>query len=287
MDLQDIKNIQNHYDSHLDFYEQWTDRSSGGYHFGFPKKFAEIFNNQRMITNLSDLVIEELQIQNNDVILDAGCGAGHVAFRIEEKKPEFGSKIFGVTLSRFQHELALRKVNEKNSSVEIFEEDFEKTHFEDSKFDKIYFIDSLCHGTGAEKSLALKEMARIMKTGGVMVIADVFLEKQPEKLSKYFQYINRKVTKAWSVEEWIVENEFLREAKKYGFEIKKETDLTLKIPPSVMYAPLHWLPYSLVKSVFNTHYALVRKTLLHIGFFAPLLGIHPRFHYKAVVLQKR
>lgn len=284
--MKTTQEIEEHYNSHSEFYEQWTAASDGGYHFGFPKNILDIFDNQKMILNLSDLVIDELQIQKGETVLDAGCGVGHVSFRIEERYKNSLLKIFGVTISEKQQAIGEEKRIAKQSSVEIRKEDFEHMHFSDGMFDKVLFVDSLCHGTGEAKSPVLKEMSRVMKSGGTLVISDVFLKKSPENLGRYFRYVNKKVTAAWSVSEWAVESKFVEEATKHDFKVLKEQDLTMKIPPSVLYAPLRWLPYAMVRSLFDQRYKIVRRTLLRIGFFAPLLGIHPNFRYKVLVLQK-
>jgi cyclopropane fatty-acyl-phospholipid synthase-like methyltransferase len=280
------ENIQNHYDSHARFYEDWTGEDAGGYHFGFPKKFSEIFSNQQMIRNLTGLVVDELKIQPGQTILDAGCGAGHVALEIEKKFSTQDLKVFGVTLSGEQFRRAQEKIKSSSSKVHIYQESFEATSFPDAAFDTVFFVDAMCHGEAENKEKALQEITRILKPGGTLLVCDVFLQNNPKNLGKYFNFINNRVKNAWAVDDWTVESLFLKRAQSFGLQKVREEDLTWRIPPSVLYAPLKWLPVSVIRSIYKPEYRKVRKTLINVGFFAPLLGIHSAFRYKLMVFTK-
>lgn len=277
---------KHHYDSHSLYYEKWQGSLQGGYHFGFPKKFLDVLSNTRMIQNLTDLVIDTLAITRSQKILDAGCGKGQMMVQMLKKRPDQDIEVNGVTLSPVQFSLGKTFLEKQHSKAKIFLEDFEKTHFPDTYFDAIVFTDSLCHGEGNGKEKALLEMSRILKSEGKIVICDVFLRKTEESSSQYFQKISNKTRRAWAVDSWIVEPEFLDVAKRLGFKKTHEEPINAKIAPSVLQLPLRLLPTALIVSLFKKTYAQARKTLSVLAFTAPLLGIHPNFQYKLVVLER-
>jgi sterol 24-C-methyltransferase len=106
-----------------------------------------------------------LDLPKGSVVLDAGCGEGHVAIHLTKS---FGYKVYGIDLL----ELSIDAANRNKKKLELLEPifklmDYSETDFPDDFFDGIYTIETLVHASDYKKTL--KEFYRILKPGGVLV----------------------------------------------------------------------------------------------------------------------
>jgi ubiquinone/menaquinone biosynthesis C-methylase UbiE len=288
--MDNTKLAEEHYDRYLDPYEYWSGKNGGGYHFGFPKKFREIFDNEKMTKNMSELVIEKskLDYDSPQIILDAGCGAGYLGRILAKKFKHKDFKIYGITISKKQLELG-NQLNGKDAfknNLFLSLDNFEQTPFENDYFDAVYFVDSICHGSGKNKSKALSEAFRILKPGGAVVITDGFLAKEENDIYFWGKYLSRKVRHIFGVEEWANKNLFFQEMARIGFRDLKAEDYSYRIAPSVMHALFFKFPGSIVLFFRGKAKFFQIKYSFLVGFFAPLLGIHPSFKYQIVTAKK-
>ncbi len=278
--------IAKHYNDFDELYENWSGGTQGGYHYGFAKKVSDVFFNDRMIGNLSNLIAESLGIRGdgkNQSIFDAGCGVGDVSAIVAKHYNE--AKIYGITISEGQYTIAQKK-HPKTDKFCILKGDFENTQFKDDSFDAVFFVDSICHGEGDDKNAAVSEAYRILKPGGRLVVCDVFLQKPKSRWSKWFNFVNKQMLDQWRVNEWIVEERFKKSAEQIGFVNYKVTNLKWKIVPSVLHMIFTKIPWALYKSLTNKAYLKDLKAFIRMSIFVPLLGIHPIFHYQLITLQK-
>ena len=113
--------------------------------------------------------MEEAQVESGHAVLDAGCGTGSVTFPIAKAHP--GARLFPVSLSRSQLEIAQRYARRAGMrNVFLSEQSFTRTGFADATFDRIFFAESFCHAP--DKPTTIREVARILKPGGKLLIAD-------------------------------------------------------------------------------------------------------------------
>lgn len=279
---------RDHYQTFDRFYEHWTGSHNGGYHFGIAKKLSDIFHNSRMVRNTSNLVLDMLFEKGSiSKVLDAGCGSGDVARLLAKRNDAAAVNISGITLSERQVAIGREKnTKEHVNNVSLEVGSFEGLPYSDASFDGAYFIDAICHGEGGDKQKALAEIARVLKSGGRLVLSDVFLQEDPKKMSRYFRYINDRINATWAVKEWAVEGHFMEAAKRLGLRKVAEKNLTFLIAPSVLHVPLIHLPRAAWKSIFDRSYVKEMKTLWNVSIFAILIGIHPNFRYKALMFEK-
>lgn len=108
-------------------------------------------------------------INENDTILDAGCGVGGSCVYLAS---QHSCHAYGISLSATQIKRActnaqLRGVSERtNFSVQ----DYTKTTFHDATFDVAWALES--SGSATNKIAFIKEMYRVLKPGGRLVIGD-------------------------------------------------------------------------------------------------------------------
>ena len=98
------------------------------------------------------------------VVLDAGCGSGRNIAAIAAK----AKKVYAVDFSRKMLESAVGRVKQKN--VAFAEADIAKLPFPDGFFDAAFYIASLHHLSRREQPRAFREMARVLKKGGLAFI---------------------------------------------------------------------------------------------------------------------
>ncbi|QQR78464.1 MAG: methyltransferase domain-containing protein [Candidatus Moraniibacteriota bacterium] len=283
--------IGSHYDKYLDLYEYWSGRDGGGYHFGFARHFWEVLDNARMTGNLSTQVVDQLALdfQSPQVVLDAGCGVGHLGHLLAERFTHKNFTIHGITLSQKQVELAnqLKKDKPYAESLVFSRNDFESTGFPDCYFDAIYFVDAMCYGQGTQKTRVLEEAYRILKPGGTLVVVDGFFSPRNKWIDIFGAFADQRVRQTFSVESWANPSQFLQYMQQRGFEIIRNENFSWKIAPSVLHVLAHKLPGSIMRFLRGEAEWSEVQYFYSVGVFAPLLGISPNFEYRIVVARKR
>jgi len=118
--------------------------------------------------NLQRDVVRLLRPQTGDVILDAGCGTGNL---IQELRKSYSPRSISVTAIDFSSDMLAYARKKKNSGgVRFALADLNAPlPFRDETFDKIACVNTLYALSNPRNTLA--ELKRILKTGGVIVVA--------------------------------------------------------------------------------------------------------------------
>ena len=111
--------------------------------------------NQRMLLPLAQLAKQEASI------LDAGCGTGGLIKALQQHDPRW--KITGLDYSPVACDFARQR-----TTVPIKEGSIEALPFECMQFDAVVSADVICQID--DGSRALREFARVLKPGGILVI---------------------------------------------------------------------------------------------------------------------
>jgi ubiquinone/menaquinone biosynthesis C-methylase UbiE len=143
-----------------------------GWHFGYYEKGFRSY--KKAILNMNNYISKLLKINNSNFrILDAGCGVGATTTHLAKKHPN--SRFYGITLSSneimFAEELK-RKNDLKN--INFYQKSYNLTDFPNEYFDGIYALESVCYAKN--KTIFLKEMNRVLKKDGKLVIIDIFTQ---------------------------------------------------------------------------------------------------------------
>lgn len=112
-------------------------------------------------------VLNFANINNNETVLDAGCGTGDFVKYLSSKKPNINIKAIDFSNSMIKK---ARKKCWKYHKVEIERANFKKTKYQDNSFHKVFCINALFSVQGTEQ--ALREFYRIIKPGGMLIISD-------------------------------------------------------------------------------------------------------------------
>jgi ubiquinone/menaquinone biosynthesis C-methylase UbiE len=121
-----------------------------------------------------------VRITRGQKVLDIGCGTGALTIRAAQK----GAKVKGIDVDAQMLELAQKRANEARleESIELYETGVAELGNEDANsYDVI--MSGLCFSelTDDELNYALQEAKRILKPGGLLLIAD---EVRPGHIAK-------------------------------------------------------------------------------------------------------
>mgnify|MGYP001557891083 CR=1 FL=1 len=113
-------------------------------------------------------VLKELELRNNMKVLDVGCGTGYL---VEKAAREVdGGLIRGVDVSPEMVKVAQRRI-QRIKNAEVVVADAEKLPYSKKVFDGVVSTLALHHFPDAQ--VAVREMARVAKKDGKIVLVDV------------------------------------------------------------------------------------------------------------------
>ena len=104
------------------------------------------------------------QLSAESHVLDVGCGSGNTACFITK---EYGSRVCGIDISEIMIAKAEERVKRDGviDKLEFRVEDVYQMTFEDASFD-VAVIESVLTPLAGDKVLALREIARVVRSGG-------------------------------------------------------------------------------------------------------------------------
>ncbi len=159
---------------------------------------AELFDNKlehiesrpddAMFKQVGSKALEALELDKNDILLDAGTGAGNNAM----KAALSCSRVIGIDISRKSLDRAGIKASEKGfENLEFLygsiEEPNEGTDLTSYGINKILVNYALHHLPDELKKQGLANLAGIMKRPGRMVIGDIMFFEDPEAHLEKFE----------------------------------------------------------------------------------------------------
>ncbi len=167
--------IQDYYDrTRFDYHVAWMNRQNLSLHFGYYDEHAS--RHADALPNMNRAMADAADIQPGERVLDAGCGMGGSCFWLAENRCV---EVVGITpvasqLADCQGFLEKRNLAGK---VEFVLADYRKTPFPDASFDVVWACESQCHCP--EKADFYREMHRVLRPGGRLVVADYIRTARP------------------------------------------------------------------------------------------------------------
>lgn len=225
-----LKEIREYFDTTAPGYKAWGSlpEKEGIYalHCGFHPQGLES-NHQESIRLMTQRVIDTAEINHGQIILDAGCGVGDITFDIAARNPT--TIVVGITISEDQIYIAsaYKKTHQiYNAHFSVM--DFSALGFLENSFDRIIFCESFCYAP--DKKLILKELSRVLRHNGSIVIADGFFthEKLTQQEAKQYEVVR----KGWLIPNFVSIELFTHWLKEAGFGSVKAENITRNILPS-------------------------------------------------------
>lgn len=208
-----MKQVEEYYDQSSKYYLLfYADRESLGFHYGYWNKNTK--SRREALLNQNREIAKPLQIQPGDRVLDVGCGVGGSSLWLAKYTK---GKFEGITLSAKQVALARQFAQDRNLSdrVSFHQMDFNQTTFADKSFDKIFAIESFCHSYFNLLNI-FREMYRLLKQGGKLVMSDGILLRQPR--NKQEQKWLDNFSKGWHVDTLCTVDEITSAFREAGFK---------------------------------------------------------------------
>ncbi|MEI6266408.1 MAG: methyltransferase domain-containing protein [bacterium] len=190
----------------------------------FWAKYFKVYDVLNMVIPYQELlgsIINELDIKKGDLVLDAGCGTGNLAVKMKTK----GAKVIGIDNCIE----ALDIYKEKDKQAEILVHDLTMPlPFPDGFFDKIASNNVLYTISKANRQAVYKELKRVLKPGGLLVVANIQKDFKPLNIYKdhlkqdlsvngYFRLMIKIVKMSFPTIKMFYYNSIIKSNNKSGF----------------------------------------------------------------------
>ncbi|WP_160671848.1 class I SAM-dependent methyltransferase [Clostridium sp. C8-1-8] len=126
--------------------------------------------------NLTSWGLENINIENNFIVLDIGCGGGKTVSRMAERANQ--GKVYGMDYSddcvKWSIDLNINLI--KENKVEIFQGTVENIPFDAEKFDLITAVETIYFWPDVKANFS--EVRRVLKTGGTFAIINEMYDSE-------------------------------------------------------------------------------------------------------------
>ena len=149
---------------------------NGGWRYDLTGWFHDTFSFRGKFRELRQRTANLARIQPGEQVLDVGCGTGTLAMEVARRVGRAG-RVAGVDPGTEQIARARAKAARRNVPIEFQIGVIEQLAFPDQTFDVVFSTLMMHHLPASLKRQGLAEIARVLKPGGRLVIAD-FKRKQ-------------------------------------------------------------------------------------------------------------
>ncbi len=150
---------------------------NGGWHCDLMRWFIDIFVFRGQLRQLRQRTATLARMQPGEQVLDVGCGTGTLAMEVQSCVGRAG-RVAGIDPSPQQIARARAKAARRHVPIEFQIGVIEQLAFPDQTFDVVLSTLMMHHLPASLKRQGLAEIARVLKPGGRLVIADFKRKKE-------------------------------------------------------------------------------------------------------------
>ena len=165
---------------------------NGGWRYDLTGWFCDTFLFRGQLRQLRQRTTTLARIQPGDAVLDVGCGTGTLAMDVARRVGRTG-RVAGVDPSPQQIARARSKAAQRNVPIEFQIGVIEHLPFPDQTFDVVFSTLMMHHLPAPLKRQGLAEIARVLKPGGRLVIADFKHKKERAGQAARFHARGRRI----------------------------------------------------------------------------------------------
>jgi ubiquinone/menaquinone biosynthesis C-methylase UbiE len=158
----------------------------GGWRHDLMAWFIDTFMFRGQWRELRQRTADLAQLQSGETVLDVGCGTGTLALEVARRVGRAG-RVAGVDPGTEQIARARAKAARRNAPIEFQIGVIERLPFPDRSFDVVFSTLMMHHLPAPLKRQGLAEIARVLKPGGRLVIADFTHKKERQGPAARFQ----------------------------------------------------------------------------------------------------
>ena len=261
MDYQ--KNVSDYYKQTQNHYEKWWKLKHGlSLHYGIWGENTPDFLSALANTNHQMAALAE--VKKRDRILDAGCGVGGAAIFLAK---EHNATVTGITLSVEQQKRATNSAKDLGAKTADFQiQDYLNTSFANETFDIVWACESMT--SAPNKFDFAKEVSRVLKPGGRLVVSDFFLSPTTDRTK---ETLIQKWEESWAMNAFLNTKTFTRFCGENKMKLNQDRDFTKEITPSAKRMYQSYLGGLIPSEIYN--------------FFHPKVSRYARHHYKSGLWQ--
>jgi ubiquinone/menaquinone biosynthesis C-methylase UbiE len=149
----------------------------GGWRYDLHEWLTDLFQFRGKVRELRQKIVNLARIQSGEKVLDVGCGTGTLAIKVARRVGRAG-RVEGIDPGTSQIARARSKVARRNLPIEFQIGVIEQLPFPDQTFDVVFSTLMMHHLPAVVKRQGLAEIARVLKPGGRLVIADFTHKKE-------------------------------------------------------------------------------------------------------------
>jgi tocopherol O-methyltransferase len=192
-------------------------------HYGYYDERAR--THRQALVRMLEVMADAAGIQPGMRALDAGCGVGGASRWLARDR---GCRVVGITLVPEQVSEAQRLAKQQGlpqEQVRFLVADYTATPFRDGEFDAVWALESSCYAE--PKEAFLREAWRVLKPGGVLVVADFY------RTYEHGSSLTRAWEESWAMPTLQTPGQWLDSLASVGFSVVAHKDLTRSVYPSV------------------------------------------------------
>jgi ubiquinone/menaquinone biosynthesis C-methylase UbiE len=144
---------------------------SGGWRYDLLEWYHDTFSFRGKLRELRQRTADFARIRPGDVVLDVGCGTGTLAMEVQRRVGRAG-RVAGIDPGAEQIARARTKAARRHLPIEFQLGVIEQLPFPDQTFDVVLSTLMMHHLPAPVKRQGLAEIARVLKPGGRLVVAD-------------------------------------------------------------------------------------------------------------------
>jgi ubiquinone/menaquinone biosynthesis C-methylase UbiE len=146
-------------------------RMKRGWHYDLAVWLFDTFVFHGQLHQLRQRTVTLAHVQLGEAVLDVGCGTGTLALEVARRVGRAG-RVVGIDPGAAQLARARAKAARRHTPIEFQSGVIEQLPFPDHTFDVVFSTLMIHHLPVPRKRQGLSEIARVLKPGGRLVLAD-------------------------------------------------------------------------------------------------------------------